>query len=126
MAGNQYARTIDFISSMPDVAWQLRRSSLTVENTDGVRRKPAGPPRLDESDRTLSGLLAEDSTRSYAELGARCCSKCAHATRKASSICLSAVTRSTVSKHPQLYRAVDLSRTRPQSGGSLIRRSRNQ
>ena len=40
-----------------------------VENTDGVRRKPAEPARLDETDRILLGLLAEDSTRSYAELG---------------------------------------------------------
>ena len=40
-----------------------------VENTDGVRRKPADPARLDETDRKLLGLLAEDSTRSYAELG---------------------------------------------------------
>ena len=39
-----------------------------VENTDGVRRKPADPARLDETDRILLGLLAEDSTRSYAEL----------------------------------------------------------
>jgi Lrp/AsnC family leucine-responsive transcriptional regulator len=38
-------------------------------NTDGVRRKPADPARLDEVDRKLLGLLAEDSTRSYAELG---------------------------------------------------------
>jgi Lrp/AsnC family transcriptional regulator, leucine-responsive regulatory protein len=40
-----------------------------VENTDSVRRKPADPARLDETDRKLLGLLAEDSTRSYAELG---------------------------------------------------------
>ena len=40
-----------------------------VENTDGVRRKPADPARLDETDRKLLGLLAEDATRSYAELG---------------------------------------------------------
>jgi Lrp/AsnC family transcriptional regulator, leucine-responsive regulatory protein len=40
-----------------------------VENTDGVRRKAADPARLDETDRKLLGLLAEDSTRSYAELG---------------------------------------------------------
>src|SRR5580700_9212836 len=43
--------------------------SPMVENTDGVRRKPADPARLDETDRKLLGLLAEDSTRSYAELG---------------------------------------------------------
>jgi Lrp/AsnC family transcriptional regulator, leucine-responsive regulatory protein len=41
-----------------------------VENTDSVNRKPADPVRLDETDRKLLGLLAEDSTRSYAELGA--------------------------------------------------------
>jgi DNA-binding Lrp family transcriptional regulator len=40
-----------------------------VENTDSVRRKPVDPARLDETDRKLLGLLAEDSTRSYAELG---------------------------------------------------------
>jgi DNA-binding Lrp family transcriptional regulator len=40
-----------------------------AENTDSVRRKPADPARLDETDRKLLGLLAEDSTRSYAELG---------------------------------------------------------
>jgi DNA-binding Lrp family transcriptional regulator len=40
-----------------------------AENPDGVRRKPADPARLDETDRKLLGLLAEDSTRSYAELG---------------------------------------------------------
>jgi Lrp/AsnC family leucine-responsive transcriptional regulator len=41
-----------------------------AENTDSVRRKPPDPARLDETDRKLLGLLAEDSTRSYAELGA--------------------------------------------------------
>jgi Lrp/AsnC family leucine-responsive transcriptional regulator len=41
-----------------------------VQNTDGVNRKPADAARLDETDRKLLGLLAEDSTRSYAELGA--------------------------------------------------------
>jgi DNA-binding Lrp family transcriptional regulator len=41
-----------------------------VENADGVKRKPAAAARLDETDRKLLGLLAEDSTRSYAELGA--------------------------------------------------------
>jgi hypothetical protein len=30
---------------------------------------PSDPARLDETDRKLLGLLAEDSTRSYAELG---------------------------------------------------------
>src|SRR5580658_4349702 len=40
-----------------------------AENTDSVRRKPPDPARLDETDRKLLGLLAEDSTRSYAELG---------------------------------------------------------
>jgi Lrp/AsnC family leucine-responsive transcriptional regulator len=40
-----------------------------AEDTDGVKRKPADPARLDATDRKLLGLLAEDSTRSYAELG---------------------------------------------------------
>src|SRR5580692_9731414 len=43
--------------------------SPMVENTDGVRQKPADPARLDETDRKLLGLLAEDATRTYAELG---------------------------------------------------------
>ena len=54
---------------MPNVVRQPGGFSLTVENTDGVRRKPADPARLEETDRKLLGLLAEDSTRSYAELG---------------------------------------------------------
>jgi Lrp/AsnC family leucine-responsive transcriptional regulator len=40
------------------------------KNTDSVKRNPPDPARLDEIDRKLLGLLAEDSTRSYAELGA--------------------------------------------------------
>lgn len=40
-----------------------------IENTNGIRRAPADPARLDDTDRKLLGLLAEDSTRSYAELG---------------------------------------------------------
>jgi hypothetical protein len=35
-----------------------------VENTDRVRRKLAGQLKLDETDRTLLGLLAEESIRS--------------------------------------------------------------
>jgi hypothetical protein len=40
-----------------------------VDKADGVRRRPADLARFDEIDRKLSGLLAEDSTRLYAELG---------------------------------------------------------
>ena len=39
------------------------------ENTKDIRRRPARPASLDEVDRKLLGLLAEDATRSYAELG---------------------------------------------------------
>jgi DNA-binding Lrp family transcriptional regulator len=39
-----------------------------VENTDSVRRKPTDPARLDETDRKLLGLLAEDSTRQLLKL----------------------------------------------------------
>lgn len=39
------------------------------EETNRVRPHQPAPARLDERDRTLLGLLAEDSTRSYAELG---------------------------------------------------------
>jgi DNA-binding Lrp family transcriptional regulator len=39
------------------------------EDTNAVRKRPAAQARLDETDRTLLGLLAEDSTVSYAELG---------------------------------------------------------
>jgi Lrp/AsnC family transcriptional regulator, leucine-responsive regulatory protein len=41
-----------------------------VGSTDSVKQKPGEPAKLDEIDRRLLGLLAEDSTRSYAELGA--------------------------------------------------------
>jgi Lrp/AsnC family transcriptional regulator, leucine-responsive regulatory protein len=41
-----------------------------VEETDSVKQKPTDPAKLDDIDRRLLGLLAEDSTRSYAELGA--------------------------------------------------------
>jgi Lrp/AsnC family leucine-responsive transcriptional regulator len=40
-----------------------------VESVNQVRRNPIVPARLDETDRKLLGLLREDSTRSYAELG---------------------------------------------------------
>jgi Lrp/AsnC family transcriptional regulator, leucine-responsive regulatory protein len=40
-----------------------------TENTNAIRRIPITPGRLDETDRKLLSLLAEDSTRSYAELG---------------------------------------------------------
>jgi Lrp/AsnC family transcriptional regulator, leucine-responsive regulatory protein len=40
-----------------------------AENTNEIRRKPADQVRLDDTDRKLLGLLAENSTRSYAELG---------------------------------------------------------
>lgn len=38
-------------------------------NTNAIRKKPAAEARLDDTDRKLLGLLAEDSTVSYAELG---------------------------------------------------------
>ncbi|WP_035187752.1 Lrp/AsnC family transcriptional regulator [Acidiphilium sp. JA12-A1] len=41
---------------------------MTSETT-AVRQRPSPPARLDETDRKLLGLLAEDATRSYAELG---------------------------------------------------------
>ena len=40
-----------------------------TEETNGVRRSPRSPAVLDAKDRTLLALLAEDATRSYAELG---------------------------------------------------------
>jgi DNA-binding Lrp family transcriptional regulator len=39
------------------------------ENSNTVQRRPLRPAKLDETDRKLLGLLAEDATRSYAELG---------------------------------------------------------
>ncbi len=39
------------------------------EDTNRVRPSLAPPARLDDRDRTLLGLLAEDTTRSYADLG---------------------------------------------------------
>jgi DNA-binding Lrp family transcriptional regulator len=39
------------------------------ENTNPVSRRGRPPGRLDTADRKLLGLLAEDATRSYAELG---------------------------------------------------------
>lgn len=41
------------------------------ENTNGVRRRAAGSTTVDAVDRRLLGLLAEDATLSYAELGRR-------------------------------------------------------
>jgi Lrp/AsnC family leucine-responsive transcriptional regulator len=41
------------------------------ENTNGVRRRGAAGPAIDAVDRRLLGLLAEDATLSYAELGRR-------------------------------------------------------
>lgn len=40
------------------------------EDTNRVRSAPPSPARLDERDRRLLALLAKDSSRSYAELGA--------------------------------------------------------
>ncbi|MBV9077781.1 MAG: AsnC family transcriptional regulator, partial [Methylobacteriaceae bacterium] len=40
-------------------------------NTNGVRRRGGGAAALDPVDRKLLGLLAEDATLSYAELGRR-------------------------------------------------------
>ncbi|MCB8877889.1 Lrp/AsnC family transcriptional regulator [Acidisoma silvae] len=39
------------------------------EETNVVRRKPVSPAKLDAVDRRLLGLLAEDATLSYADLG---------------------------------------------------------
>ena len=39
--------------------------------TNPVREEPKAPVRLDRTDRMLLGLLSEDATLSYAELGAR-------------------------------------------------------
>lgn len=41
------------------------------QNTDGIRRKGANGRGLDDMDRKLLGVLAEDATTSYAELGER-------------------------------------------------------
>ncbi|HEV7252042.1 MAG TPA: Lrp/AsnC family transcriptional regulator [Mesorhizobium sp.] len=43
----------------------------TNENTNRVRRRGALSPAVDAVDRKLLGLLAEDATLSYAELGRR-------------------------------------------------------
>jgi Lrp/AsnC family leucine-responsive transcriptional regulator len=40
-----------------------------AKDTNGIQQEGANPVRLDAADRTLLGLLAADSTRSYAELG---------------------------------------------------------
>jgi DNA-binding Lrp family transcriptional regulator len=42
---------------------------MRPKETNVVRKRPAPPARLDETDRKLLGLLAEDASRSYAELG---------------------------------------------------------
>jgi DNA-binding Lrp family transcriptional regulator len=39
------------------------------KESNHVRRRPAAPALLDDRDRTLLGLLSEDATRSYADLG---------------------------------------------------------
>jgi Lrp/AsnC family leucine-responsive transcriptional regulator len=39
------------------------------ENTNAIHRRHVSPARLDDTDRKLLGLLAEDSSTSYAELG---------------------------------------------------------
>lgn len=39
------------------------------EETNGIRPRLAPPVRLDDKDRMLLGLLAEDSSRSYVDLG---------------------------------------------------------
>ncbi|WP_213803945.1 Lrp/AsnC family transcriptional regulator [Granulicella sp. dw_53] len=39
------------------------------ETSNGVQRRPIGAAKLDDTDRKLLALLAEDSTRSYSELG---------------------------------------------------------
>ena len=41
-----------------------------VQETKAVRPAPSKPTAIDAVDRKLLGLLAEDATRSYAELGA--------------------------------------------------------
>lgn len=43
--------------------------TVTDEDTKPVRRRATAPPALDAIDRKLLGLLADDATRSYAELG---------------------------------------------------------
>lgn len=40
-------------------------------NTNGVRRRGSAPPSIDAVDRKLLGLLADDATLSFAELGRR-------------------------------------------------------
>lgn len=45
------------------------KSPNKIQETNPVKQVRYGPARLDEIDRTLLGLLAEDSTKSYAELG---------------------------------------------------------
>ncbi len=42
-----------------------------ARDTDGVRRRNGEAPAVDEVDRRLLGLLAEDATLTYAELGKR-------------------------------------------------------
>lgn len=40
-----------------------------TQNTNKVRQRLPSPSRLDDKDRTLLGLLAEDASQSYADLG---------------------------------------------------------
>lgn len=42
-----------------------------VRDTDGVRRRNGNAPAVDATDRKLLGLLAEDATLTYTELGRR-------------------------------------------------------
>lgn len=42
-----------------------------MEETNETRRRPPAPPVLDDTDRRILRLLAEDATRTYAELGRR-------------------------------------------------------
>ena len=44
-------------------------AKATRSNTNSVRKKPVEPVALDDKDRTLLALLAEDATRTYVELG---------------------------------------------------------
>lgn len=54
----------------PNGVRQERLFRMAGENTNAVRRRPAAVAGLDEVDRKLLGLLAEDATQGYAALGA--------------------------------------------------------
>ncbi len=54
---------------MPNDVQDERRIWVMDENTNNVRRKSVLPARLDDTDRKLLGLLAQDASVSYAELG---------------------------------------------------------